>query len=73
VTEERRLLLCPRCRAPVPLEESLRPPSFPFCSPRCRAVDLGRWFAEGYVVPEPLRPDDTEAIEAVLAARRGEG
>jgi uncharacterized protein len=31
-----------------PREEN---PSFPFCSPRCRAVDLGRWFTGGYRVP----------------------
>ncbi len=27
-------------------------PSFPFCSPRCRAVDLGRWLGEEYRVPD---------------------
>jgi endogenous inhibitor of DNA gyrase (YacG/DUF329 family) len=25
-------------------------PSFPFCSPRCRAVDLGKWIGEEYRV-----------------------
>jgi endogenous inhibitor of DNA gyrase (YacG/DUF329 family) len=41
--------------------------AFPFCSPRCRAVDLGRWFTGSYRVPgEPAaqpdvrRPDDEE-------------
>jgi endogenous inhibitor of DNA gyrase (YacG/DUF329 family) len=23
-------------------------PQFPFCSPRCRLIDLGRWLGEGY-------------------------
>jgi len=34
----------------------------PFCSKRCRMVDLGRWFSEGYVVSSPLpgAPDETE-------------
>ena len=37
---------CPTCRAEVkPREEN---PSFPFCTPRCRAVDLGRWFTGEY-------------------------
>ena len=40
---------CPSCRREV------RPPekndSFPFCSPRCRAIDLSRWFTGSYRVP----------------------
>ena len=37
---------CPTCRGEVkPREEN---PSFPFCSRRCRAVDLGRWFTGEY-------------------------
>lgn len=27
-----------------------RNPDFPFCSARCRRVDLGRWFGEEYRV-----------------------
>jgi endogenous inhibitor of DNA gyrase (YacG/DUF329 family) len=23
-------------------------PEFPFCSPRCRLIDLGRWLGEDY-------------------------
>lgn len=26
-------------------------PSFPFCSPRCKAIDLGKWLSEEYRVP----------------------
>lgn len=26
-------------------------PAFPFCSPRCKLVDLGRWLGEDYRVP----------------------
>jgi len=39
---------CPACRGEAkPREEN---PSFPFCSRRCRAVDLGRWFTGEYRV-----------------------
>jgi endogenous inhibitor of DNA gyrase (YacG/DUF329 family) len=36
-------------------------PQFPFCSPRCRTIDLGRWLGGQYGIPseetdEP--PDD---------------
>lgn len=32
----------------------------PFCSERCKLVDLGKWFAEEHAVTEPLRPDHLE-------------
>jgi len=34
-----------------PREEN---PAFPFCSARCRATDLARWFTGSYRVPGPL-------------------
>jgi len=31
----------------------------PFCSERCKMIDLGTWASDGYVVPgEPLETDD---------------
>ncbi|MCO4768718.1 MAG: DNA gyrase inhibitor YacG [Deltaproteobacteria bacterium] len=69
----RKVLLCPKCKTPVAVEASLRPTAFPFCSDRCRAVDLGKWFGEEFMIPAPIDPDDHESIEAVIAARRGEG
>ncbi|MBZ4421736.1 DNA gyrase inhibitor YacG [Myxococcus sp. RHSTA-1-4] len=41
---------CPICQKPVPPRGENA--SFPFCSRRCRAVDLGRWLGEEYRVPE---------------------
>lgn len=29
-------------------------PEFPFCSARCRLIDLGNWAAERYVISTPL-------------------
>jgi uncharacterized protein len=42
--------LCPTCQKPA----AARPAnaSAPFCSPRCRQVDLGRWLSEEYRVPD---------------------
>lgn len=31
-------------------------PSFPFCSERCRLVDLGRWIDGDYALPGPEAP-----------------
>ena len=40
---------CPTCRAAVPWSsESL---FRPFCSRRCKLIDLGEWVSEGYRVP----------------------
>lgn len=40
---------CPICqKVPAARAEN---PSFPFCSPRCRTLDLGRWLGEEYRIP----------------------
>ena len=51
---------CPICRQGVaPRGENA---TYPFCSERCRLVDLGNWLGEGYRVPEPDEVDgDDEA------------
>ncbi len=49
---------CPICRKPVaPREQN---GAFPFCSDRCRLVDLGRWLGEDYRIPGPRAGDGEE-------------
>ncbi len=52
---------CPSCKRAV----STRPenPFFPFCSDRCRAVDLGRWLGGEYRIAQRT-PDEDEDGEA---------
>lgn len=39
-------------------------PSRPFCSERCKLVDLGDWASEKHRIPdEPLSPDDEQSID----------
>ncbi len=38
-------------------------PLGPFCSNRCKMIDLGKWLGEEYRVSEPLRPDHFEDSE----------
>jgi endogenous inhibitor of DNA gyrase (YacG/DUF329 family) len=38
-------------------------PEGPFCSARCKLVDLGKWFGEEYRISEPLRPDHFTEFE----------
>jgi endogenous inhibitor of DNA gyrase (YacG/DUF329 family) len=49
--------LCPVCDATVDLATT---PAVPFCSDRCRLIDLGRWLDEGYGLPE-TKPVGDEA------------
>jgi endogenous inhibitor of DNA gyrase (YacG/DUF329 family) len=42
----------------------------PFCSPRCKTIDLGAWAAEAYRVPVAGVPDDDDAPAAGDAAER---
>ena len=51
-----RIVPCPVCKKPV--EPRSRNSAFPFCSDRCRRVDLGRWFGEEYRIPS--RPEESE-------------
>ena len=52
-------LSCPKCRRPAAWEGN---PYRPFCSERCRLVDLGNWAAERYRVRgEPLEETETDA------------
>lgn len=52
-------LRCPTCRKIVLRKD----PDFPFCSERCRLIDLGKWASGGYVISTPIT--DPEALESV--------
>ncbi len=58
---------CPECGKPSARE------TFPFCSPRCKDIDLNRWLSGSYVLPgrdgeaedeiaaqPPARPSDDD-------------
>ncbi len=50
---------CPICGKPAAKREPGRKTAYPFCSERCRQVDLGRWFSESYTVPA-VDPEEQE-------------
>jgi uncharacterized protein len=54
-----RTLRCPICKKPVPLDG----PEMPFCSERCRLIDLGNWASEKYVISSPIEEEADEAPE----------
>ena len=41
---------CPICKKPTDSETDA---DFPFCSERCRLLDLGNWASEKYTISEP--------------------
>lgn len=42
------------------LEKGKETPTFPFCSKRCKMIDLGRWFGGEYHISESLPAEETE-------------
>jgi len=52
-----RSLRCPTCRTLVLAGAD----NFPFCSERCRLIDLGKWASGGYVISTPIT--DPEMLE----------
>ncbi len=60
---------CPTCRVVVLQKEA----DFPFCSERCRLIDLGKWASGGYVISTPISDPEQfdSAQEEERSGRRG--
>ncbi|MBP8305375.1 MAG: DNA gyrase inhibitor YacG [Phycisphaerae bacterium] len=49
---------CPTCSKTVQVVEGAAlPPYYPFCSERCKLVDLGSWLDGRYKIVSPLETD----------------
>jgi endogenous inhibitor of DNA gyrase (YacG/DUF329 family) len=53
-------LRCPICKKPVRSSN----PEFPFCSERCRTIDLGKWASGAYVISSPVTDADESIRES---------
>lgn len=53
---------CSTCGKPVAARKRSEPPppGYPFCSERCKQVDLGKWFVGHYRISSQLNPEDDE-------------
>jgi hypothetical protein len=52
MARKRKLKLkCPTCKAEVKATDA----ESPFCSERCRLIDLGKWASGAYVISSPIR------------------
>jgi len=54
-----KTLRCPSCRTIVKASDA----DFPFCSDRCRQVDLGKWASGAYRISSPVL--DPEVLEQI--------
>lgn len=53
-------LRCPTCHEPFDSEQSR---AMPFCSERCRLLDLGRWLNEEVGLPSGEPDDEPEGFD----------
>ena len=59
-----KALFCPTCRSVVLIDNE----NFPFCSDRCRILDLGKWAAGDYKVSTPIQ--DPDLLEELSRTQR---
>jgi endogenous inhibitor of DNA gyrase (YacG/DUF329 family) len=50
-----KIFKCPRCEKSISLEGN---PYRPFCSKKCKIMDLAAWFREEYQISSPIEPED---------------
>jgi uncharacterized protein len=53
---------CPACKKSG---DWFATPWGPFCSQRCKLVDLGKWLGGEHAICEPLRPEHLEQSESL--------
>jgi len=53
-------LSCPICKKPANANSA----DFPFCSERCRLIDLGKWATGAYVISSPLTDAEEDIDDA---------
>ncbi|KQQ58276.1 DNA gyrase inhibitor [Rhizobium sp. Leaf311] len=61
VTPLRKTQPCPECKRPSTRED------YPFCSDRCRSLDLSRWLKGSYAIP--VADDESNPDEEGVARR----
>ncbi len=56
--KKKKIVACPTCGKEVVWGEES--PYRPFCSERCKLIDLGQWANEGYRIPTSEDEEDKE-------------
>lgn len=73
-TTPKRQRKCPTCGKSFRCASVTDWPAFPFCTERCRQIDLGAWLSEEYKVVDQIRVDP-EALDQLAdeAERKNAG
>ena len=53
---------CPHCGKQIELKDNIWRP---FCSERCKMVDLGNWFLERYAIPDKNEDGEQDATKNI--------
>lgn len=53
------IVRCPRCGKETPYAEN---PFRPFCSERCKLIDLGNWASGAYNISTNVKEEEKEAL-----------
>lgn len=72
-SESTRRFVCPKCSRPVAMrQEGSRglPRFFPFCSERCKLIDLGAWFDTDYRIASKPDEDGEESAGEIPSVGR---
>jgi len=62
---------CRKCGKEIYYHDPSDAPWFPFCSERCKLIDLGKWLSEDHRISTPLEKKDE--AERPLPRREHEG
>ncbi|MGQ3683897.1 MAG: DNA gyrase inhibitor YacG [Candidatus Loosdrechtia sp.] len=54
---------CPNCRKELFYHNIKDIPDFPFCTKRCKQIDLGAWLDEKYRIEEPISQEALSRID----------
>ena len=54
---------CPICEKKLEAGIAAELPYLPFCSKRCKTIDLGRWLNGAYRIPSEDQDDSSEGEE----------
>lgn len=63
-----KLVKCPHCAKSFNYKDKA---TRPFCSERCKMIDLGSWLGEGYNIPVDESNLSSEELEKVIDLKTG--
>lgn len=66
-----RSMNCPHCKSVFLYRMVQDIPTFPFCSERCKLIDLGAWLDEEYRIEEPVSAEALRQLEEKERGKNG--